>query len=352
MRKCSRRSLYLVACVAAATASFASLAHAHISLEMGGSHMSRSGDGNDEQKDAPCGLAGSTRGTNVYTFEPGQVITLKVVETIAHPGYFRVAFDNEGDDGFEDPQAIKPENRECMDGETRCGMDDFCNNETVLLDNIEPHWDAQLTDPAVTRTWQLKLPDVECETCTIQVIQTMTDPPGHGPYDLMDDVYHQCIDIVLKRGAGMVEAGAPTSASNSVPMMDCKPAAAAPTASAGAGGAAAPNMPGGAAGAGASGPIAAPGAGGASGPMTPASAPGSSTAMSAPAGSAGSAAVAMSAPLGGSGAPVPALPPTPAASSGCNVAHGATSTASATATAALWPLAWALLPLARRRRRR
>jgi len=314
--KASFGSLCLATCLSA------SVAHALISLEMAGEYMSRAGDGNDELKDAPCGKAGAPRGSNVYTFEPGQTITIKLVEFVPHPGYFRIAFDNDGDDGFMEPQSIMPENRDCMMSETdemRCGKTDFCNSPTVLLDNIEPHWDSGFGDAPINRSWQVKLPDVECETCTLQIIQVMTDPPGHGPYNLMDDIYHQCIDVTLKRGSGMgANMGA---AMNSVPVMECPGAMVAPSGGAGGAGAAAGagGMSGatagmGAAQAGASGTPAMPSAGvaGMSSP-TPTPPPATSTAT---AGAAG----AMTAPVTTPAMPLPAPVAAPEESSGCSVA--------------------------------
>jgi hypothetical protein len=304
--KASFGSLCLATCLSA------SVAHAHISLEMAGDYMSRAGDGDDELKDAPCGKAGAARGSNVYTFEPGQTITINLSEFIPHPGYFRIAFDNDGDDGFMEPQSIMPENRPCMMDETRCGKTDFCNSPTVLLDNIEPHWDSDaFTDPAIDRSWQVKLPDVECETCTLQIIQVMTDPPGHGPYDLMSDIYHQCIDVTLKRGSVMgANMGA---AMNTVPMMVCPQAmVAARTGAGGAGG-----MNGGTAGmsaaqAGAPAAPATPSAG-IAGMSSPAPLPAPTTATA-------GAGAAMAAPVAAPAMPLP--PPTagPKESSGCSIA--------------------------------
>jgi MYXO-CTERM domain-containing protein len=329
--KASFGSLCLATCLSA------SVAHAHISLEMAGEYMSRAGDDDDQLKDAPCGMAGAPRGSNVYTFEPGQTITIKLVEFVPHPGYFRISFDNDGDDGFMEPQSIMPENRDCMMDETRCGKTDFCNTPTVLLDNIEPHWEATILDDAINRSWQVKLPDVECENCTLQILQIMTDPPGHGPYDLMSDIYHQCIDVTLKRGSGM---GANTGpAMNTVPMMVCPQAmVAAPTSTGGAGG-----MSGGTAGmsaaqGGASGApaMASPGVPGMSSPA-PTPPPVSTTTV----GAGG----AMAAPVA---APVMALPPpaaAPAESSGCSVVAGSPFN-----VASLGLLGVALFALARRRR--
>ena len=211
-------SLILAAAVLGGSLFAAQTASAHISLERGGTHKSRYGD--DEQKQGVCGRVGGTRGTNIYTYEPGETITVKVSEFIPHPGYFRFAFDTDGDDGFLDPRSIKPidPKRKCPFNEhDQCGKSDFYNNETVLpgLDNLEPH----LSGGQKTYTFQVKLPNVECDNCTLQIIQVMEDTV-HGAYNTseqnpdgsLEDVYHQCIDIVLKRktggDAGVRDAGA------------------------------------------------------------------------------------------------------------------------------------------------
>lgn len=195
-------------------------ANAHISLERGGTHLSRYGDG--QIKAGPCGKAGGTRGTHVYVYEPGTTITVSLVEFIPHPSYFRFAFDPNGDSKFKEPASIKPIDpaRMCPDGPgDHCGASDFYNTAEVLpnMDNLNPH----LASAAVAKnTWQVKLPDVECTNCTLQVIQVMEDDGAHGPYDPtpgvgVEDIYHQCIDIVLKRGTGtdggLVDAGADDS---------------------------------------------------------------------------------------------------------------------------------------------
>jgi hypothetical protein len=198
-------------------------ASAHISLEQGGTHLSRYGDSAASIKAGPCGRTGGTRGTHIYTYEPGQTITVKVVETIAHPGYFRIAFDNDGDNDFKEPASIKPVDpkRACPDGPgDHCGTSDFYNNATVLpgMDNLNPH----LASGTPTYTWQVTLPNVECQNCTLQVIQVMEDDTFHGPYDPtpgvgVEDIYHQCIDLVLAKGSGdggLTETDAGTSSSD------------------------------------------------------------------------------------------------------------------------------------------
>ena len=191
-------TVFSVSVAAAATAL------AHISLEQAQSstHKSRSGDA--FLKDGPCGKAGSKRGSNVYTYAPGETITVNLVEFVAHPSYFRFAFDSDGDDDFQDPVSILPidPNRGCpwngIDTNDHCDKSDFYNTPAVLpeMDNLNPHISSS---SGGQYTWQVKLPDVECDNCTLQVIQVMQDPFGHGPYDNVLDVYHQCIDLVLKR---------------------------------------------------------------------------------------------------------------------------------------------------------
>jgi len=192
------------ASIALAAVAMTRPASAHISLEAGGTHNSRYGDG--LIKDGPCGKAGGTRGTNIYTYAPGQKITVKLRETIPHPSYFRFAFDNDGDDAFIEPASILPidPNRKCPTGPgDHCGASDFYNSPAVLpnMDNLNPHLTAALN---AAYSWEVTLPDVECTNCTLQVIQVMQDDGPHGPYDPtpgvgIEDIYHQCIDIVLKR---------------------------------------------------------------------------------------------------------------------------------------------------------
>jgi hypothetical protein len=198
------RKTALCAFLSLATIAVAAPARAHISLERGGTHLSRYGE--KEQKVGPCGKTDGKRGEHVYTYAPGQTIDVSLVEFIGHPGYFRIAFDNDGDDGFIPPASINPVDpkRKCPSGPgDNCGKSDFYNSPAVLpgMDNLNPH----LTAPNGKYKWSVKLPDVECTNCTLQILQVMEDDAFHGPYDPtpgvgIPDVYYQCIDLVLKRG--------------------------------------------------------------------------------------------------------------------------------------------------------
>lgn len=184
-------------------------ASAHISLEQGGSQKSRDGDAN--LKEGPCGLAGSKRGTNIFTYAPGETVEVKIMETIPHPSYFRIAFDKDGDDGFIEPKSIKPIDpaRLCpFNAADKCGTtdadSDFYNSPEVLMDNLDPHLsNGKFGNPY---SWQVTMPNVTCDNCTLQIIQVMQDTvhgaynpvkgdPADNPY--VADIYHQCIDLVL-----------------------------------------------------------------------------------------------------------------------------------------------------------
>jgi hypothetical protein len=146
---------------------------AHIEIT---SHTTRYGVA--VQKSPPCGmLGGSGAGDNVYTYAPGETITLSWHEFIDHPGHYRVAFDDSGDDSFADPASA----------------DDLYNNATVVLDGIADETDVH--DYEV----ELTLPEVECETCTIQILQVMTDKP---PFGDGNDMYYHCIDVRLVADGG------------------------------------------------------------------------------------------------------------------------------------------------------
>ncbi|HLU65423.1 MAG TPA: SCE4755 family polysaccharide monooxygenase-like protein [Kofleriaceae bacterium] len=130
------------------------------------------------QKTGPCG--GAPRGDTVCTFRPGQTIRIAFDETVEHPGHFRVAFDSSGND-FSDP--IDPDGPLDNDqGMVVCGNDIPDRNANV---------DGQ------RYTLDVTLPDMECDDCTLQLIQVMSTSPPYSSGEL----YWQCADIVLSADA-------------------------------------------------------------------------------------------------------------------------------------------------------
>ncbi len=141
--------------------------------------------GGSALKVGPCGLEGGQRSNNVTELESGATVEVVWNEYIDHPGHFRIAFDENGDDDFTDPP--------CLGG---CGSRspdiELYSDGTVLLDGIAD------THGGVSRV-MVTLPDIECDDCTLQVVQVMYDKP---PYVIPgNDLYYQCADLVLRRSA-------------------------------------------------------------------------------------------------------------------------------------------------------
>jgi hypothetical protein len=130
-------------------------------------------------KQGPCGGSNGVRSANVCEFQPGATIVVAWDETVDHPGHFRISFDDDGEDDFVDP----------------AGFDDLDSADSVLIDGIADR-DTSGSDRGYTQ--ELVLPDVECDNCTLQVIQVMSDK---APYGDGNDIYYQCADIVLSATA-------------------------------------------------------------------------------------------------------------------------------------------------------
>ncbi len=168
------------------------LAHAHLDLlEPTSRYATR------ELKEGPCGITGGAPGAIVAVYEPGATITVTIDETVNHPSHYRIAFSAEGDGAFQDPVCLE----NCETG----GPDPvFAPSEggTILVD----HWDDAAE---ATESIEVTLPDVECETCVLQVIQVMYDKrPYTSPGN---DNYYRCADIALRRSSQPLDMGTSTA---------------------------------------------------------------------------------------------------------------------------------------------
>jgi len=146
--------------------------------------------------DAPCGpKAPAPRGDVVTVYAPGEQITVQWKETVPHPSHFRVAFDSDGED-FLDPTTLE---------DVAAAGTELGNGVRVLADAIPERDPFVFNGPPYEQV--VTLPEIECENCTLQVIQVATDTP---PYGDDNDVYHDCANIALRR-AGSASA-APSGA--------------------------------------------------------------------------------------------------------------------------------------------
>jgi len=139
--------------------------------------------GTDDIKQPPCGVANDARDPNhVTVFAPGQTIMVEFDEAIQHEGFFRISFDDDGQDAF-----VPPLSRSAIQSTPML---------PVLLDNIP---DKTTNDYRVTVT----LPNVECENCTLELIQVMTTADTWST----DEIYFACADIALREGGGSGAGG-------------------------------------------------------------------------------------------------------------------------------------------------
>lgn len=116
----------------------------------------------DGLKTGPCGNVAAT--ATPTELMAGETITVSWLETVDHPGYYRIAYSAPGDADFED---------------------------NILVDQIA---DVDCVAAPCSYTAQVTLPDEPCEGCALQLIQFMGTAPPYSPY-------FSCADVTLMAGA-------------------------------------------------------------------------------------------------------------------------------------------------------
>jgi len=144
------------------------------------------------QKTAPCGGDATLTG-EISQFNAGDTITISIDETIYHPGHYRVALAINDPSELPDAPPVTP------------GPGDECAETViqdpavypVLADGMIPH-DAPFAGP---QSFEVTLPDdVECENCTLQVIQYMRQ---HGA----PCFYYHCAEIAIAADPSQADTG-------------------------------------------------------------------------------------------------------------------------------------------------
>ena len=174
-------------------------------------------------KDQHCGAAGSAR-ANVHTLAPGSVLHLVWDEYIVHPGWFRVSFQKNGDIFEIPPISTGPSGTGAKSNyptEDLTGKTDPTSGSQIIADRIVHG----------TLSLDVTLPNVECNNCTLQLIQMMTDKPPYSSDAASDDIYFACVDLVLSAsaptgGGGAADAGAGADAGSAAPSGGCSAAGA------------------------------------------------------------------------------------------------------------------------------
>lgn len=148
----------------------------------------------DPQKMAPCGGVTGNPGmpTNaVSTVRGGDMLHVQVQETVFHPGHYRIALAVA--DRKELPADPMVMTRQAANGATISVSADIAPAKPpILADGLFPHTDAQPTP--INWETDVKLPNINCDKCTLQVIQFMAE---HGLNKDGDFSYHHCATLKI-----------------------------------------------------------------------------------------------------------------------------------------------------------
>ena len=163
--------------VVSAATFLAADASAHIDLK---TPLSRTDNDDAAQKTGPCEGAPAGDRTELTA---GETFSVTWDETIQHPGHFRIAINQDGDD-FPTTDVL-------------ADFDDISGNGIIL---VETEGDTANTG----YSHDITVPDVNCDNCTLQLIQVMTTA---GTIDLGEDLYYRCADISITGASGDGGAG-------------------------------------------------------------------------------------------------------------------------------------------------
>jgi hypothetical protein len=190
-----------VACMAAGPA----VVQAHFKLLEPASWQVESERG-DPQKLAPCGTDPNSKPSEAVTkVTGGSKLHLKVLETIYHPGHYRVALAvNSRTELPTDPLTIE---RTTERGpQSVWAAIQSPPQLPVIADGLFQHY----TRPASPQTWEadIPMPNITCAKCTLQVIQFMAE---HGYNQPGGYSYHHCADLSITADASKpMDKGWPT----------------------------------------------------------------------------------------------------------------------------------------------
>lgn len=201
----------LKAGVAAALVFSAAASQAHFYLEAPAQWIEQDEMG-DPQKIAPCGGTNAEAGVRtgaVTEVTGGSMLRVAVLETVYHPGHYRVALARRINWLPHDPEAVmkQTENGPRSD----YAVFDPDPKPPILVDGL---WASDVKrEPAAFET-EVRIPNIDCTGCYLQVIQFMENHPGVREGDFS---YHHCAilnitaDAALPKDAGW-ERGEPPPA--------------------------------------------------------------------------------------------------------------------------------------------
>ncbi len=187
----------LKAGVAAALLLSAATAQAHFYLEAPADWIEQDEMG-DPQKIAPCGGTNAEAGVRtgaVTDVTGGSMLRVAVLETVFHPGHFRVALARRINWLPDDPVAVMKD----PDRGPRSDHAEFdpVAKPPILADGL---WDSDVKREPATFATEVRIPNIDCEGCYLQVIQFMENHPGVREGDFS---YHHCAILNIKADAAL-----------------------------------------------------------------------------------------------------------------------------------------------------
>jgi MYXO-CTERM domain-containing protein len=170
----------------------ASPVNAHFKLTKPASWLKEDAVGGP-QKGGPCGPGGIDDvqpppvSNEIATYHAGETITVEWVDTIAHPGHFRIAL-------AEDRTTLKDPD---IKQDTGCSYDESKvptgAHDNVLADGVAFRPRSGSYTAGMKFSAQVTLPDKPCDKCTLQVVQIMEA----DLQSLSNCHYFHCADIKI-----------------------------------------------------------------------------------------------------------------------------------------------------------
>lgn len=165
---------------------------AHFILMQPQSWIEENGLG-DPQKLGPCGGASANAGKPTAFVTPvpgGELLRIKVKETIYHPGHFRVALAvlDRAELPADPEDVTKDRNGKPWSVSAKV---DPNPKPPVLVDGL---WDHHTRVAGEVFDTYVKIPNINCDHCSLQIIQFMEEHPVNPDGRF---TYHHCADLKI-----------------------------------------------------------------------------------------------------------------------------------------------------------
>lgn len=152
----------------------------------------------DPQKLAPCGGTSANPGTPTNAVTPvrgGDMLHVKLRETVFHPGHYRIALARTQADLPPDPEVTT---RDTPKGPWSVSAKIVDAKAPILADGLFAHTEKSAPDTFFET--DVRIPNIDCEDCVLQVVQFMAE---HGHNKDGDYSYHHCAMVKVTPNAAL-----------------------------------------------------------------------------------------------------------------------------------------------------